>query len=46
MLLDAKAWLKKIQALTLPNPVKIMNVCGGHERSITQAGLRSVLPNL
>ena len=44
MLLDAKAWLKKIQALTLPNPIKIMNVCGGHERSITQAGLRSVLP--
>ncbi|HDN27191.1 MAG TPA: hydrogenase formation protein HypD [Thioploca sp.] len=44
MSLDAKAWLTKIQALTLPNPVKIMNVCGGHERAITQAGLRSVLP--
>lgn len=44
MPLDAKAWLKKIQALPLPDMVKIMNVCGGHERSISQAGLRSVLP--
>lgn len=44
MPLDAKAWLHKIQALPLPASVKIMNVCGGHERAITQAGLRSILP--
>jgi hydrogenase expression/formation protein HypD len=45
MPLDAKAWLKKIHALPLPDRVKIMNVCGGHERAISQAGLRSVLPS-
>ncbi|MDM8561531.1 hydrogenase formation protein HypD [Candidatus Parabeggiatoa sp. HSG14] len=44
MPLNAKTWLKEINSLTLPDKVKIMNVCGGHERSITQAGLRSVLP--
>ena len=37
-------WLEKIRALPLPERVKIMNVCGGHERSITMAGLRSALP--
>ncbi len=40
----AQAWLEKIQALDLPGPVRIMNVCGGHERSISMAGLRSLLP--
>lgn len=40
----ARDWLDKIAALELSHPVKIMNVCGGHERSITQAGLRGVLP--
>jgi len=44
MPLDAKTWLQKIHALALPESVKIMNVCGGHERTISQAGLRSVLP--
>lgn len=40
----ARRWLARIGELTLPGPVKIMNVCGGHERSISQAGLRSLLP--
>jgi hydrogenase expression/formation protein HypD len=38
-------WLQRIRALPLPPRVKIMNVCGGHERSITMAGLRSALPD-
>ncbi len=41
---DAKAWLQKINNLVLPKTVKIMNVCGGHERTIAHAGLRSILP--
>ena len=40
----AKEWLTRIQDLDLPRPVKIMNVCGGHERSISFAGIRSALP--
>ncbi|MGF1548674.1 MAG: hydrogenase formation protein HypD [Thiotrichales bacterium] len=40
----AKQWLERIRALPLPDRVKIMNVCGGHERSITLAGLRGALP--
>jgi len=41
---SARQWLEKIQQLDLPGPVRIMNVCGGHERSISQAGLRALLP--
>lgn len=40
----AKLILEKIHALPLPETVRIMNVCGGHERSISMAGLRSALP--
>lgn len=40
----ARDWLDKIRTLNRPGPVRIMNVCGGHERSIAQAGLRSLLP--
>ncbi len=40
----ASEWLQRIRALPLERRVKIMNVCGGHERSITLAGLRSALP--
>jgi len=36
--------LQKIRALPLSKQVRIMNVCGGHERSITMSGLRSALP--
>ena len=41
---DARTWLAKIHALSFDRTIKIMNVCGGHERSITQAGLRGALP--
>jgi len=37
--------LKALQALQTGRPVRIMNVCGGHERSISVAGLRSILPD-
>jgi len=45
MKVDAKTWLKRIHELNLPKKIKIMNVCGGHERSITMAGLRTALPD-
>ena len=44
MALTAKQWLQQIRQLDLPGRVRIMNVCGGHERSITMSGLRSALP--
>ncbi len=44
MTLTAQDWLAKIRTLPLQRPVRIMNVCGGHERSITLAGLRGALP--
>ena len=44
MTLTAQDWLAKIRALPLDRRVRIMNVCGGHERSITLAGIRSALP--
>ena len=40
----AQEWLDKIRALPLKRRTRIMNVCGGHERSITLAGIRSALP--
>ena len=42
---EAKQWLQQIHQLPLQNKVKLMNVCGGHERSISHAGLRSLLPD-
>ena len=44
MTLTANQWLDHIRKLPLERKIKIMNVCGGHERSITMAGLRSALP--
>ena len=44
MSLTATQWLDRIRALELPDKVRIMNVCGGHERSISMAGLRGALP--
>jgi hydrogenase expression/formation protein HypD len=41
---SAREWLERIRALPLPPKVRIMNVCGGHERSIANAGLRLALP--
>jgi hydrogenase expression/formation protein HypD len=40
----ARQWLERIRALPLDRSARIMNVCGGHERAITMAGLRSALP--
>jgi len=40
----AKRWLEMIHALPLPPKIRVMNVCGGHERSISMAGLRGALP--
>jgi len=45
MTLTARDWLEKIRALPRDRRMRIMNVCGGHERSITMAGLRSALPD-
>ena len=42
---SAAEWLERIHALPKTARVKIMNVCGGHERSITMAGLRKALPD-
>jgi hydrogenase expression/formation protein HypD len=41
---SAQHWLEALRGLTLPRPIKILNVCGGHERSIALAGVRSILP--
>ena len=41
----ARDQLAAIRALPLSGPVRIMNVCGGHERTISMAGLRTALPN-
>ncbi|MGA7178391.1 MAG: hydrogenase formation protein HypD [Thiobacillaceae bacterium] len=43
--MSAQSWLEKIRELEFDRPVRIMNVCGGHERSISHAGLRGVLPS-
>ena len=44
MTASAKTWLRRIHDLPLTKPVRVMNVCGGHERSISMAGLRGALP--
>lgn len=41
---EAQQWLERIRALPLPHKVRIMNVCGGHERSVSLSGMRSALP--
>ena len=40
----AEQWLQALRELGVDNPVRIMNVCGGHERSISMAGLRTAIP--
>ena len=42
---SAEHWLEALQGLDLDQPVRIMNVCGGHERSISIAGLRTAIPD-
>ena len=41
---DAAGWLARIEALPLPDRIRVMNVCGGHERSVSAAGMRTALP--
>lgn len=41
---DARHWLAELRGLTTDRPVRIMNVCGGHERAISVAGLRAAIP--
>jgi hydrogenase expression/formation protein HypD len=41
---SAREWLERIRTLPLEGRVRVMNVCGGHERSISMAGLRGALP--
>ena len=38
-------WLDELKSLAANGPVRIMNVCGGHERSISMAGLRTAIPD-
>ncbi len=42
---DATGWLEQIKALPLTDKVRVMNVCGGHERSVTLSGMRTALPD-
>ena len=41
---DAHRWLERIRGLSLPERIRVMNVCGGHERSVSMSGMRSALP--
>jgi len=41
----AREWVERIHALDIADRVKVMNVCGGHERSVTMSGMRSALPS-
>ena len=38
-------WIDRIKSLQLPRKIKILNVCGGHERTINHAGLRTAIPD-
>ena len=40
----AEYWLEALRGLGIEHRVRIMNVCGGHERSISLAGLRTAIP--
>jgi hydrogenase expression/formation protein HypD len=41
---SAREWLERLRRLPIEAPQRVMNVCGGHERTISQSGLRSLLP--
>ncbi len=41
---SARDWLEALKRVNVERTVRIMNVCGGHERSIAVAGLRSAIP--
>jgi hydrogenase expression/formation protein HypD len=42
---NAAEWLDALRGLGADAPLRIMNVCGGHERSISVAGLRTIIPD-
>jgi hydrogenase expression/formation protein HypD len=42
---NAAEWLDALRGLGVDAPLRIMNVCGGHERSISVAGLRTIIPD-
>ncbi len=42
---SAKYWLEALHGLGSSRSVRILNVCGGHERTISLAGLRSAIPS-
>ena len=42
---NAAYWLDRLHSLNPARTVRIMNVCGGHERSISMAGLRTAIPD-
>lgn len=42
---SAEYWLERLRGFEDDGPVRIMNVCGGHERSISMAGLRGAIPS-
>ncbi len=45
-MMSARDWLARLHALPQPaTSLRILNVCGGHERTIAEAGLRSLLPD-
>lgn len=41
---EARKWLERISTLPLDHKIRVMNVCGGHERSVTLSGMRTALP--
>jgi len=41
---SAEYWLAALGEFGIDEPVRIMNVCGGHERAISIAGLRTAIP--
>lgn len=43
---SAAEWLARICALPLREEVRVLNVCGGHERTMAQGGLRGLLPDV
>ena len=45
MTTTTRQWLDRLRALNLPRRFKVMNVCGGHERTIAMTGLRKALPD-
>ena len=45
---NSREWLRRIHALPRPSATtafRIMNVCGGHERTLSMTGMRTLLPD-